>query len=192
MALNAQQGMLPVAQPVYPVQGQPLQVPQPVYGQGQVVPQPMMMQQPQPVMMQPAIQMMPMQPAPQPQVIIIQQQPAGPPPINIDRNDPDYLDAADVAGCWLQCCCAVFPVCSQFDAINPDEIGTPGYCWLGICCCNNSPTPIYQRVGPRRWGHPEGDLIFSSDSCVSDTSQQVDNGCKLCGPGPWSCFDPDC
>ena len=91
-------------------------------------------------------------------------------------------DAADVAGWWLQCCCAVFPVCAQFDAISPDEIGTPGYCWLGICCCNNNPTNIYQRVGPRRFGHPEGDLIFSSANCVSDDGLNVDNGCKICGP----------
>ena len=146
--------------------------------------------------MQGQAQMMPMQPSQQ----IIIQQPGqtiimgggGPAPINVDRSDPAYLDSADVAGCWLELACVFFPSCTQYDAVAPDEIGGPGYCCLGICCCTNQPTPIWHRTGPRSFGHPhEGDLNFMSDRTLTrDGSPMM--AIKLCGPGPWSCFDPWC
>ena len=154
MALNAQQNMLPVAQPVYPVQGAAAAGAASLStAKAQVVHAADDDAAAAAVMMQPggpddanAAWRAPTQ------VIVIQQQPAGPPPINIDRNDPDYLDAADVAELLAQCCCSGLSVCSQFDAINPDEIGTPGYAgWASVAA--TTVRPSYQRVGPRRWGH---------------------------------------
>ena len=178
--------------------GQPMQ---PVYAQ----PHPYA-QQPYPPPQMPyqqSVQMMPMQPAPQPQIII--QQPTPPSivvhhhgsgmaaPMNIDRSDRMYLDAADVAGCWLQFYCGILPACVQLDAVSPDEVGAPGCCCLGVWPCCSSPTPIYQRVGPRRFDHPEGNLVFTSDhSLVDEGKGSCIESCKLCGPGPWSCFDPWC
>ena len=182
--------MIPVAQPVYGAGQLPVAVPvaQP-YGQ--------------PV----GMQMMPMQPAvacaPQPQYII-QQAPQtiiiqnGAVPrasfdLSVDRQDPLYIDAADVAGCWLQMYFGIFPVCSQLDAVSPDEVGAPGCCCIGLFPCCVTPTPVFQRAGPRRFDHIEGVLVFTSDHTLIDESKPTAcESVKLCGPGPWSCFDPWC
>ena len=183
----------PVMMPQQAMQPQQFMQPQQSMYPQQIMQQPMMQQQ---MMMQPQqVQMMPMQSAPQ---IIVQQQPqtiimgGGPAPINIDRSDPAYLDAADVAGCWLELACVFFPSCTQYDAVAPDEIGGPGYCCLGIMPCCNQPTPIWHRTGPRSFGHPhEGDLNFTSDRTLTlDGSPCA--AVKLCGQGPWMCFDPWC
>jgi hypothetical protein len=104
-----------------------------------------------------------------------QPQPSG---MNIDRSDPEYIDAADVAGCWFNLTvCGCFPGCEQYEALSPDELKT-GEC---LCCLGLLPAcgdvyPIWGRVGPRIFRHPDlGELHFNGPDRVLDAV-----ACKIC------------
>merc|ERR1719382_715836 len=120
----------------------------------------------QPVMAQPV---MAQQPAPPPPVVIVQQAP------QLERRPSDWLDAAQVSGCWFEMCCFIFPTCQTYNAVSPDSIAV-GECG---CCCflpfHHWMFPVYQRCGPRHFEHPEGELVFSGPS-----TQEGEIALKLC------------
>jgi len=89
----------------------------------------------------------------------------------IDRGDPEYLDASEVAGCWCvldTCgCCPGFDV---YEALSPDELKTGDeYCLFVIPVCNDA-LPIWNRAGPRIWRHPDlGEMHFNGPDRQLDT-----------------------
>jgi hypothetical protein len=102
----------------------------------------------------------------------------GPSGMVIDRSDPEYIDAADVAGCWFNLTvCGCFPGCEQYEALSPDELKT-GEC---LCCLGLLPAcgdvyPIWSRVGPRIFVHPDlGEMHFNGPDRILDAV-----ACKLC------------
>jgi len=98
--------------------------------------------------------------------------------MSVDRGDPEYLDASEVEGCWFVLdTCGCFPGFEQYQAVSPDEIKT-GECvlCLGVIPDCNDAYPIWSRVGPRIWRHPDlGEMHFDGPHRMHGTC-----GVKLC------------